>query len=134
MYWGLLTQLMSQRYSETLRSLASQVAAGDISVLPILHDCLHEGELTLDKIEIGKAYFIRTLSLYYTGRVISVSLSGIQLCEAAWIPDTGRFSDTMRTGIFSEVEPYPDNMHPIISTATFVEAVEWPHPLPREKK
>lgn len=57
----------------------------------------------------GTNIFVRTVTLYFTGHVERVTRSWIVLSQAAWIADTGRFSDALRTGEFSEVEPYPDD-------------------------
>lgn len=59
--------------------------------------------------------FVRTVTHYYTGRVVGVSDKAILLEDAAWIADTGRFADALRTGILSEVEPYPDGVIEIIA-------------------
>jgi hypothetical protein len=43
-----------------------------------------------------------------SGRVVSVNRHEIVVVEAAWIADTGRFCDAVKSGVFSEVEPFPD--------------------------
>ena len=84
--------------------------------------------------EVGKCYFIQTLTDYFTGRVDKATARDVTLVEAAWIPETGRFADAMRTGKFSEVEPYPDAMAVIVHLDKVVASAEWSHPLPREQK
>src|SRR5207237_9826450 len=56
--------------------------------------------------QIGKNYFIRTVTHHLTGRLIKVTQSELVLEDAAWIPDDGRFSDALRTGKVNEVEPF----------------------------
>ena len=82
--------------------------------------------------EIGKCYFIRTVTLYYTGRLISITDSDFVLEDAAWIADTGRFSDALKTGDLNEVEPFPKNV--IVDRGGIIDSCEWDHELPRAKK
>ena len=58
--------------------------------------------------ERGKKYFIRTVTNYLTGRLVDVTDQELVIEDAAWVADTGRFSDALKKGKFSEVEPYPD--------------------------
>jgi len=57
---------------------------------------------------IGKNYLIRTVTMINTGRVVRVNSQEIVLEDAAWIADTGRFSDALKSCKFNEVEPFPD--------------------------
>ncbi|MDD5189429.1 MAG: hypothetical protein PHE50_00120 [Dehalococcoidales bacterium] len=56
---------------------------------------------------IGKYYLIRTVTMIITGKVVRVLPSEIVLEEGAWIADTGRFSDALKSANFNEVEPFP---------------------------
>jgi len=58
--------------------------------------------------EIGKAYMIRTVTMIESGRLVAVTPHELVLEEAAWIADTGRFTEAVAKAEFSEVEPYPD--------------------------
>lgn len=83
----------------------------------------------------GSKVFIRTVTSYYTGEVIEVNEHEITLVNAAWIADTGRFSQAMQTGEFNEVEPYPDTHEVSINRGSITDIVRnWPHPLPRLQK
>lgn len=83
-----------------------------------------------DPLRVGNAVFIRTVTTYYTGRVLAVMPDGGPvLGDAAWIADTGRFADAMRTGVFSEVEPYPAGMAVRVPSGPIVDIVTWPHAL-----
>lgn len=81
--------------------------------------------------QIGQAYLIRTVTLYYTGKVIRVTPKEIILEDAAWIADTGRFSDALKTGVLNEIEPMGEV---IIGRGAVVDAARWNHALPKEKK
>lgn len=84
--------------------------------------------------KIGTAYLIRCMTMYYTGRLIEVSNQELVLEDAAWIADTGRYSEALKTGKLNEVEPIIGNV--IIGRGSLGDAVEWPNniPLPREVK
>lgn len=82
--------------------------------------------------KIGQAYFIRTVTMYFTGRLIQITSQELMLEEAAWIADTGRFADAMRSGSFSEIEPF--NGRVIIGRGSIVDAQEWSLVLPKEQK
>jgi hypothetical protein len=58
--------------------------------------------------EIGEIYLIRTVTMIDTGRLVKVTNKEIILEDAAWIADTGRFSDAIKKAEFNEVEPFPD--------------------------
>ena len=82
--------------------------------------------------EVGKAYFIRGVTMYYTGRVDSVTDEDVVLADAAWIADTGRLSTALESGDFNEVEPFPNPV--IVPRGTICDAMLWDHELPRSKK
>jgi hypothetical protein len=82
--------------------------------------------------KVGKSYLIRTVTLYYTGKIERVTSKEIVLSSAAWIADTGRFSDALKTGKLNEVEPFTGDV--IVGRGAVVDAVEWNHELPRTQK
>lgn len=71
---------------------------------------------------IGKAYLIRTVTMIQTGRLVKVTDKELVLEEAAWIADTGRFSDALVTLNFNEVEPFPDGLV-IVGRGAIIDAV-----------
>jgi len=83
--------------------------------------------------EKGKAYFIKTATDYFTGYCIEDGTDCL-LDQAAWISDTGSFADALRTGEFSEIEPYPDGMLVRVHAGGVVSSCLWPHKLPRAQK
>lgn len=59
----------------------------------------------------GQAYLIRTVTMIDTGMLVSIDEHEIILSDAAWIADTGRFNECLKSsGSFSEVEPFPDGL------------------------
>ena len=73
--------------------------------------------------EIGEIYLIRTVTMIDVGRVVAASHKWIVLEDAAWIADTGRFSDALKSCEFSEVEPFPDG-RVIIGAGAVIDAVK----------
>ena len=74
--------------------------------------------------EVGKPYLIRTVSMIDTGRIVEVTANEIVLEDAAWIADTGRFSDALKDpDKFNEVEPFP-NGRVIINRGSIIDAVK----------
>ena len=73
--------------------------------------------------KIGAIYLIRTVTMIDTGRLVSVTPQELVLEEAAWIADTGRFSDALNKLSFNEVEPFPDG-RVIVGRGGIIDAVE----------
>lgn len=72
--------------------------------------------------EIGKNYLIRTVTWIDTGKIVEVTDQEIVLEDAAWIADTGRFADTLVSGDFSDVEPFPKG-RVIVGRGAIIDAV-----------
>jgi hypothetical protein len=81
--------------------------------------------------EVGKAYLIRSVTLYYTGRITRITSKELVLEDAAWIADTGRFYDCLKDNKFNEVEPFISPI--IIPRDSIIDATEWKHQLPRDQ-
>jgi hypothetical protein len=81
--------------------------------------------------QIGMSYFIRTVTHYYTGRLIAVYENELVLEDAAWIPDTGRYSDLFKTGKPAEVEPLDEPV--IIGRKSIIDCNPWKLILPQEQ-
>lgn len=82
---------------------------------------------------VGRDYLIRTVTMTLTGRLVAVFEQEIVLEYAAWIADTGRFSDALKTGSLDEVEPIPDGPV-IIGRGSVIDAAVWDYELPRTQK
>lgn len=82
--------------------------------------------------EIGKQYFIRTVTMYFSGRLIAVGDGFVTLTDAAWIPDTGRFADFIAGEEANEVEPYPLPVN--VAIGAIIDFCEYTHTLPRKQK
>lgn len=82
---------------------------------------IYEGEF--QPFEIGAIYLIRTVTMIDVGRVIAASKQYIILEDAAWIADTGRFADALKSCKFNETEPFPDGQV-ILSAGAIIDAVK----------
>ena len=84
--------------------------------------------------KIGGDYLIRTVTMIDTGKIVGITEHEIVLESAAWIADTGRFSEALAGEIkFSEIEPFPEGQV-IVGRASVIDAVQIKFPLPRSKK
>jgi hypothetical protein len=75
---------------------------------------------------------IRTVTMYYTGRVKGTTDGFVILGEAAWIADAGRWSKFLADGTATEVEPFPDEV--AVSIGSIVDVAPWTAALPRSVK
>ena len=81
--------------------------------------------------EVGKAYFIRTVTFHLTGRVRAITGKFLLLDDAAWIAESGRFADAIERGVLNEVEPLGEWM---VNVDSITDAGPWRHPLPMVQK
>ena len=80
---------------------------------------------------IGKKWFFRTVSYHSVGKAIKLIGNLIQLENASWIADSGRFMDCIQKGKLDEVEPVGTMW---VNLDTVVDMFEWKHELPKEQK
>ena len=83
-------------------------------------------------VKLGNSAFIRTVTHYYTGKIIFISKDEIVLSDAAWIADTGRFNNALVKADLNEVEPYPSVVS--INRGAIIDVSEWHHILPKDVK
>jgi len=82
--------------------------------------------------ECGKQYFIRTATYHVVGRLDEIYQKELVLSSASWIADSGRFNAALRTGEFSEIEPFVNDV--IVNRGGIIDATEWTHELPSKVK
>lgn len=82
--------------------------------------------------KIGQAYFIQTVTLYYTAKISDIVGKFLILDECAWIADTGRFMDAVKKGTFNEVEPMPNSI--ILNSDSIIVATPIDFKLPKDQK
>jgi len=83
---------------------------------------------------IGKAILVRTVTHYYTGRIVAVAEEEVELSDVCWVADTGRFADAFAQGELSELEPYPEGRNVVLNRGAFVDWCAWEKALPRSQK
>ena len=59
----------------------------------------------LKKELLYKNWFFRTTTYHSLGTVVNIDNNFIQLEDASWIADSGRFMNFLKEGIVEEVEP-----------------------------
>ena len=84
--------------------------------------------------EVGEKYFIRTVTHHYTGKLKRITNGELVLTDAAWIADSGRFHNALKSGDLDEVEPYPNDVEVIINRDAICDASKWQHDLPLSQK
>lgn len=82
-------------------------------------------------IKKGKAYFFRTVTYHLIGKVVKQEENFVELSNASWIADSGRFMNTIKDGILSEVEPVGIAYINLDGVTDFF---PWIHPLPTTQK
>ena len=79
--------------------------------------------------QVGEKYFIRTVTYFATGRVAAIHGDFLELEDAAWIADSGRFNEAINKGNLNEVEPVDVPMY--LNINSIVDVFVWKHELPR---
>ena len=83
--------------------------------------------------EIGRTYFIRTVTHHLTGRLVKVTTQELVLEDGAWIADDGRFADALKSGEFKEVEPFQDGAV-IVGRGSLIDAQRVTFKAPRSQR
>jgi hypothetical protein len=86
--------------------------------------------------EVGKAYFIRTITHHYIGVVREICELCIVMDNCSWVADDGRYHKLMR-GVWddkSEVEPYPKECLVPVFFGAMIDSREWNFDIPTEVK
>lgn len=82
--------------------------------------------------KLGQKYLIRTVTMFLTGQLVAIHEHELVLDCAAWVADTGRFHDALKSATLNEVEPMGDGV--IVGRGAIVDAAPWMHALPTEQK
>ena len=115
---------------ESYEKIKDQLPADELIDFSTLDDDELIDISTLDDL-VGQKLFIRTVTYHMTGKVTKRIGNFIQLDQAAWIADSGRFSDALKTGKLSEVEPVGTMW---VNLSSVVDFFSWKHKLPEEQK
>ena len=80
---------------------------------------------------VGEKFFIRTVTYHLVGEVTKRIGQYLQLKEASFIGDSGRFSDAIKKGTLSEVEPVGIAF---VNLNAITDFFPWKHKLPTSQK
>ena len=80
---------------------------------------------------VGKKLFFRTVTYHMVGKVKKRMDNFIELEDASWVADSGRFMNAIKEGTLDEVEPVGTAW---INLASIVDFFPWAHNLPTEQK
>ena len=87
-------------------------------------------------LQIGKNYFIRTVTMAHVGKLENVYDDMLVLSGASWVADSGRLSDAMKSGLESlsnsELEPFVNDV--IIGRGALIDMTLYNFPLPVKQK
>lgn len=83
---------------------------------------------------VGKTVFIRTVTHHLMGTVKASYEEEVELVDAAWIADDGRFMEAMKIGDFKEVEPYPDGQPVYVNRGSVIDWTPTSLKTPRVQK
>lgn len=89
------------------------------------------GESTEHPFEIGEAYFIRTVTYHFIGKIKEIKGKFLLLSDACWVADSGRFHEALEKGTLSEVE-YMETA--FVNMDTIVDASPWKNKIPKDSK
>ena len=82
--------------------------------------------------ELGEKYYIRTVTHHHTGRVKKMRGNFVCLEDAAWIGNSGRFTQAIELGELDEVEPVTCEVW--VNAESIIDVYKWRHALPRVQK
>lgn len=81
---------------------------------------------------LGKAYFIRTVTMHLIGELEAINDKEMLLRNAVWVADSGRFHNALKKGELDEVEPFVNDV--ILNRDSIVDATIWQFEIPKEQK
>jgi hypothetical protein len=81
---------------------------------------------------LGSNVIVRSVTHYYTGKLMGYDDKWLVLHDAAWVPDTGRWAEALATGKVTEVEPYPREC--LVGVGGVIDISPWTHDLPQTVK
>ena len=117
-----------------MKTKGDKMEIDNLTVKEIKHiqSLLKTGGESTHPYQVGKNYFIRTVTHHYTGRLVKVTAKELVLEDAAWIADDGRFMNALKDGTLNEIEPFQDDV--VIGRGAVLDATVWRHALPRSQK
>jgi len=113
--------------------MSRKIEISDETYEKIKSQLTEEEKIEIDSYEdlIGKKWFFRTVTYHSVGKAIKQIGNFLQLEDASWIADSGRFMNAIKEGKLSEVEPVGTVF---VNLNSVVDFFPWRHTLPKEQK
>jgi hypothetical protein len=110
-----------------------QINISDETYEKIKEQLLEEEKIDISSLDdlIRGCFFFRTITYHLIGRVVRRFGNFLQLEDASWVADSGRFMDAIKNGNLNEVEPVGSAWVNISAVTDFF---PWKHKLPTEQK
>ena len=92
----------------------------------------------MSPLRVGNQVFVRSVTHYYTGRIVLLTKDEIVLEDACWIACTARMAEWLKTGApncggyEAEYEPFAGPVS--LGRGAVIDVTDWPHALPREQR
>ena len=80
---------------------------------------------------VGEKFFFRTVTYHQVGRVKKVIGKLLELEDASWVADSGRFTQAIKEGTLDEVEPVGKCY---LNIDALIDVFPWVHNLPKDQK
>lgn len=80
---------------------------------------------------VGEKLFIRTVTYHLVGKVKAVTGNLIELADASWVAESGRFMQAIKDGTLNEVEPVGRCW---VNANAVTDLFPWAHALPKAQK
>jgi len=80
---------------------------------------------------VGQKFFFRTVTYHFVGKVVKRVGTFLQLENASWVADSGRFMQAIKDGTLDEVEPLGEWN---VNIEAITDFGRWNHSLPVEQK
>jgi len=109
------------------------IEVSDETYQKIKHQLQEEEKVDIQELDdlLGKCFFFRTVTYHLVGKVVKRIGMFLQLENASWIADSGRFMNAIKNGELKEVEPVGSAF---INLNTVTDFFPWRHSLPKEQK
>ena len=105
--------------NETFEKIKDQLQADEVKSIAKYEDM------------VGRKYFFRTVTFHLVGEVKAVFGKFLELKDASWVADSGRFMGAIKDGALNEVEPVGVAWVNLDSVTDFF---PWKHKLPKDQK
>ena len=113
--------------------MTKQIEISDETFERLKDQLLADGGREINSYEdmVGSKFFFRTVTYHLVGEVKKVVGRFVQLKNASWIADSGRFMNAIKDGTLNEVEPVGVAF---LNMDTVTDFFPWIHKLPTEQK